>query len=118
MTQPDPEGPAPLSPAEYQVLLALADGDKHGYAIMQEVDRMGPGTLYGAIKRLLKAGFIAEADARPAPEADDQRRKYYRMTDLGRRVAVAETERLGALVQTALSKKLKLGVLRFDLLRG
>ena len=97
----DPESLIPLSPAVFNILLALADGDKHGYGIMLEVEtntdgqvNMGPGTLYGSIKRMLKAGFILESDERPDPELDDQRRRYYGLTDLGRKVLRAESQRL------------------------
>ena len=97
----NPESLVPLSPAVFNILLALADGDKHGYGIMLEVEvntdgqvNMGPGTLYGSIKRMLKAGFIHESDERPDPELDDQRRRYYGLTDLGRKVLKAESRRL------------------------
>ena len=97
----DPKTLIPLSPAVFNILLALADGDKHGYGIMLEVEintggqvNMGPGTLYGSIKRMLKAGFIHESDERPDPELDDQRRRYYGLTDLGRKVLKAESRRL------------------------
>jgi DNA-binding PadR family transcriptional regulator len=97
----DPESLVPLSPAVFNILLALADGDKHGYGIMLEVEQntsgqvnMGPGTLYGSIKRMLKAGFIHESDERPDPELDDQRRRYYGLTDLGKKVLLAESRRL------------------------
>lgn len=106
----------PLSPPEFQILLALADGEKHGYAIMQEVHkrtegrtRLGPGTLYGAIKRMLGDGLIEETEERPDPQLDDQRRRYYRLTDAGRRLAVAEAERLADLVRTAHAKRLLRG---------
>jgi DNA-binding PadR family transcriptional regulator len=92
--------------------LALADGEKHGYAVMGEVERMtngevtmGPGTLYGAIKRMLNAGLVEETDERPAPELDDERRRYYRLTGLGARVLTAEMERLNQLVRTAQAKQ-------------
>lgn len=97
----------------FHILLALADKERHGYDIMREVDersegkvRLGPGTLYGSIKRMLSDGLIEEMDQRPDPELDDERRRYYRLTDLGRRVAVAEAERLERLVKSARSKKL------------
>ena len=97
----DPETLLPLSPAVFNILLALADGEKHGYAIMLEVEantegqvKMGPGTLYGSIKRMLKAGLIEECDERTDPKMDDQRRRYYRLTGLGRRVLRAESRRL------------------------
>jgi len=106
----------PLSPPEFQILLALADGEKHGYAIMQEVHkrtegrtRLGPGTLYGAIKRMLADGLIEETDERPDPKLDDQRRRYYRLTDAGRRLAIAEAERLTELVRLAHEKRLLTG---------
>lgn len=101
----------PLTPAVFHILLALADGERHGYAIMQEVAadtqgkvRMGPGTLYGSIKRMLAANLIEESDERPDPELDDTRRRYYRLTELGRRVAAAEAQRLSNLVRVAQAK--------------
>ncbi|MDI7277964.1 MAG: PadR family transcriptional regulator [Anaerolineae bacterium] len=102
----------PLTPAAFHILLALADEERHGYAIMKEVAaqtegrmRMGPGTLYGSIKRMLAAGLIAESDERPDPELDDERRRYYRLTSLGRRVAAAEAQRLADLVRVAQTKR-------------
>ena len=102
-----------LRPVEFQVLLALADDERHGYAIMQEVAsrtegkmRLGPGTLYGSIKRMLAGDLIEESDERPDPELDDERRRYYRLTQLGQRVAAAEVERLAKLVRVAKSKSL------------
>jgi DNA-binding PadR family transcriptional regulator len=101
----------PLTPAVFNILLALADGEKHGYAIMLEVEtntngqvKMGPGTLYGSIKRMLAAGMIAEVDERPDPELDDQRRRYYNLTGLGRRVLAAEAERLTSQLALAQAK--------------
>ena len=103
----------PLRPAVLHILLALADEERHGYGIMREVEgrtrgqtRLGPGTLYGSIKRMLAAGLIEESDERPDPAMDDQRRRYYRITDFGRRVAGAEAERLSCLVETARARKL------------
>ena len=97
----------------FHILLALADKERHGYDIMREVDersegkmRLGPGTLYGSIKRMLSDGWIEELDERPDPELDDERRRYYRLSDFGRRVAVAEAERLERLVKSARAKKL------------
>ncbi len=91
----------PLSPGAYHILLALATGERHGYALMQEVKRLsdgivrlGPGTLYRTLKGLLDAGLIAESGERPDPAHDDERRRYYRLTDFGQRVAQAETRRL------------------------
>jgi DNA-binding PadR family transcriptional regulator len=108
-----PEGWLPLTPAVFHILLALADGERHGYGIMQEVLartdgalRLGPGTLYGSIKRMLADGLIAESGERPDPALDDERRRYYRLTDLGRRVATAEAERLARLVAVATAKRL------------
>jgi DNA-binding PadR family transcriptional regulator len=93
--------------------LALAEEDLHGYAIMREVERrtdgetrLGPGTLYRSVGQLLERGWIREADERPDPELDDERRRYYRLTDLGRRAAMAEVERLEDLVRTAHRKGL------------
>ena len=108
-----PEDFLPLTPATFHILLALADRERHGYDIMREVDertegkvRMGPGTLYGSIKRLLSDGLVQELDERPDPELDDERRRYYRLTDFGFRVATAEAERLAQLVKAAKTKKL------------
>jgi DNA-binding PadR family transcriptional regulator len=101
----------PLTPQTLHILLALGDREKHGYAIMQEVAettenriRLGPGTLYGAIKKLLTDGLIEEAEERPDPSIDDSRRKYYCLTRLGARVAAAETDRLTSLVKLARRK--------------
>ena len=116
MTRRSPDIPVtdflPLTPAIAHILLAVADEDRHGYAIMQEVarvtdgaTRMGPGTLYGTIKRLLAAGLIEEADERPDPELDDERRRYYRITRLGRRVLEAETSRMATLLAAARAKR-------------
>ena len=109
----DAEPFLPLTPAMFHVLLALADGEKHGYAILKEVAqrtggkvRLSAGTLYGIIHRLLDDGLLAESDERPDPALDDERRRYYGLTDLGRRVAVAEAERLEEMLATARSKKL------------
>lgn len=108
-----PDDFLPLTPAMFHILLALADRERHGYDIMREVDertegkvRLGPGTLYGSIKRMLGDGLVEELDERPDPELDDERRRYYRLTDLGYRVAVAEAERLAHLVKSARIKKL------------
>lgn len=97
-----------LTPAVFHILLALADGEKHGYRIMQAVKmnsrgefKIGPGTLYGAIKRMLAEGQIAESDERPDPQLDDQRRRYYRLTERGYRDLRAELERMDQLVHHA-----------------
>ena len=101
----------PLSLAEFQVLVALADGEKHGYAIGKEVARrtnrqvqLRAATLYTVIKRLLEDGLIDESSARPDPALDDERRRYYRLSERGRKVAVAESERLEETVRQALAK--------------
>jgi len=108
-----PEDFLPLTPAIFHVLLAIADKERHGYEIMQEVQertegsvRLGPGTLYGSIKRMLADGLIEESGDRPDPEFDDERRRYYRLTNFGYRVAKAESERLASLLKSARSKKL------------
>jgi DNA-binding PadR family transcriptional regulator len=108
-----PERTLPLTPAVFHILLALADGERHGYGIKQEIAartdgimNIGPGTLYGAIKRLLAQGLIEEAEERPDPDLDDERRRYYRLTDFGRRVTRAEAERLAGLVRQAQAKQL------------
>lgn len=112
----DPQPCLPLTPAMFHVLLALADGDMHGYAILKEVaERTGgrvelsTGTLYGIIKRLVFEGMIEKARTRPPAEQDDERRRYYRLTEFGRRVAMAEAERLEKVVAMARRKKLLAG---------
>ena len=107
----DPGDLLPLTPAALHVLLALVDGDRHGYGIMLEVRertggrvRLGPGTLYGAIRRLKESGVIEESGTRPDPEADDERRCYYRLTGFGSEVLAAEVERLDGLVRAARRK--------------
>jgi DNA-binding PadR family transcriptional regulator len=102
----------PLTPAVFHILLALVEGEKHGYAIMQEVEaismghvKMGPGTLYGSIKRMLEAGLIEESDERPDPELDDQRRRYYRLTGSGLQTLKAEARRLADLVAQAQARR-------------
>lgn len=98
----------PLPNASFHILLALRSGELHGYAIMTEVRRLsdgrvrlGPATLYGAIKRLLTAGLIEESEERPHPELDDERRRYYGVTAFGERVCVAEMNRLKSLLARA-----------------
>lgn len=109
----EPEELLPLTPAVFHILLALADSERHGYGIMQEVTlrtdgkiHMGPGTLYGSIKRMIGDGLIEESGERPDPRLDDERRRYYRLTNFGQRVAEAEAERLAALVRIARQKQL------------
>lgn len=103
----------PLRTVEFQVLLALADEERHGYAIMQEAAqrtggalRLDPGTLYRALRRMVKTGLVAESARRDDPAAGDERRRYYRVTALGRRVARRETERLEGLVRAARQTRL------------
>lgn len=107
-TDPAPEGFLPLNRDTFQILVSLADGDCHGYAIMQDIgERTGdaraitPSTLYSSIRRLLESGLIKELHDRPNRERDDQRRRYYRLTPLGRRVAVLEAGRLEQLLKDA-----------------
>ena len=109
----DPASHLPLTPAVFHVLLALAGGERHGYAIMQEVTestegqiKMGPGTLYGTIKRLLEAELIEESDERPDAKLDDERRRYYRLSGVGEKVVRAEAQRYAHLVARARGKKL------------
>src|SRR3712207_2071576 len=104
MSSPPIDEFLPLPPAVFQILVAVADRERHGYAIMQDIAertdgkmRLSPGTLYGSIKKMVEQGFIAECDERPDPGLDDERRRYYRITPLGRLVAGAETERLSKL---------------------
>ncbi len=115
-TQREPETFLPLTPAVFHILLSLADSERHGYGIMQEVAgrtdgamRMGPGTLYGTIKRLLADGLIEASGERPDPELDDERRRYYRLTDFGRRVLQVEAKRLEQLVRVAQAKRVLYG---------
>lgn len=105
-----PESELPLPAATFHILMALADEDRHGYAIIQEVAarttgdvRLGAGTLYRSIQRMVDQGYVVELTMRerPAADADDPRRRYYRLTPFGRRVAEAETRRLGELVRLA-----------------
>ncbi len=105
MGNPDPALFLPLPHAQFHVLVALTEGDRHGYGIMQAVEgssggivRMGPATLYGTLKRLVEQGLAEELAHRPVPD-DDRRRRYYRLTGLGQRVCAAEAERLAALVK-------------------
>jgi DNA-binding PadR family transcriptional regulator len=111
-TPPSPESFLPLKPNWFHVLLSLSGQEQHGYGIMQEVlertggkVRLWPATLYGTIKRLTDEELIAESDRRPAPDEDDARRRYYRLTSLGRRVLAAESERLEDLVRVIRSKR-------------
>ena len=101
----------PLTPPVFHILLALADEERHGYGIMRDVARqtddalqLGPGTLYGCLKRMLAAGLVEESDERPDPALDDERRRYYRMTALGKRAVRAEAQRLASAVMAARTK--------------
>ena len=112
MTSPSPAEFLPLPTAQLHILLALVTGEKHGYAIMREVEAltegsvtMGPGTLYGTIKRMLVAGLVQETEERPDPELDDHRRRYYRIDLLGSLVLDAEVERIEQLARTAHSRR-------------
>ncbi len=112
-THTEPREMAPLTAAVFHVLLALADGERHGYAIMQDVAdntsgqiKMGPGTLYGTIKRLLEARMIEESDERPDPDLDDERRRYYRLTAFGQRCVRAEARRYAEMAEVARRKRL------------
>jgi DNA-binding PadR family transcriptional regulator len=103
-----PDSLLPLSPAEFHILIALADSDRHGYSIMQDVAartegkvQLSAGTLYSSIRRMLEQGLIEELRDSPDPSSTDERRRYYRVTRFGRRVAAAEAERLSALLQQA-----------------
>src|SRR6202046_2821782 len=112
MSKPSsPQELLPLTPPVFHILLALAAEERHGYGIMQDVARqtgnalqLGPGTLYGCLKRMHAAGLVEECDERPDPALDDERRRYYRMTRLGKRVVRAETERLADAVIVARTK--------------
>lgn len=102
----EPRAFLPLPQAQFHVLVALTEGERHGYAIMRSVEesssgvvRMGPATLYGTLKKLVDQGLAEELDHRPDPD-DDQRRRYYRMTGLGQQVCAAEADRLSRLVRT------------------
>lgn len=106
----------PLTAPVFHILLALAEVERHGYGIMQDVARqtsdglqMGPGTLYGCLKRMLAAGLVEEADERPDPELDDERRRYYRITAVGVRAVREEAQRLAMAVAAAKSKRVFAG---------
>jgi DNA-binding PadR family transcriptional regulator len=107
----DPAPYLPLTPPIFQVLVALADGEKHGYAIIKEVARrtdgkvqLRAGTLYAGLRRLVDDGLVVESQSRPDPALDDERRRYYRLTDRGRAVALAEADRLAETLAQARAK--------------
>lgn len=109
--RPDPDTFLPLKPVVFQILLSLAEGEQHGYAVTQDIARrsaarmqLEPGNLYRSLKSMLDDGLVEESDRRPVA-TDDERRRYYRLTPLGRRVAAAETARLEALVLEAKAKR-------------
>jgi DNA-binding PadR family transcriptional regulator len=106
-----PDELAPLTPPVFHILLALAAEERHGYGIMQDVAQqtdgalqLGPGTLYGCLKRMVAAGLVEETDERPDPSLDDERRRYYRMTALGRRIVRAEAQRLAGALTVAMAR--------------
>lgn len=112
----NPESFLPLPPASFHILMVLSKGENHGYRIMREIDkstdgsfRIGPGTLYTSIKRMVQAGWVEETGQRPDPDMDDERRRYYRLTDLGLRVTQAEANRLAAMVSLARDAQLLRG---------
>ena len=103
----------PLTPAVFHILMALTDGEKHGYSIMKDVERqtdgkmlLGPGTLYGSIKRMLLSAYIEESSERPDPTMDDERRRYYRISGLGQEILRAESQRLEQAVKIARQKQI------------
>ena len=103
----------PLTAPVFHILIALSDGERHGYAIMRQVKedtdgalKLGPGTLYGCLERMLATGLVEESDWRPDPQLDDERRRYYRITNLGARVVRAEAKRLAAAVSAARARRL------------
>ncbi len=104
---------SPLTPAVFHILLALSDGERHGYGIMKQVEAdsqgkvsMGPGTLYGSLKRMLEAGLVKESDKRVDPEMDDERRIYYQITAVGAQALAAELERYKRIVTLAQERQL------------
>ena len=107
------DGLLPLTPAVFHILLALSNGERHGYAIMREVAadtngslQLGPGTLYGSLKRMVAGRLIEETDERPDPDLDDERRRDHRITDFGMKAVRAEAERLATAVSAARAKRL------------
>jgi DNA-binding PadR family transcriptional regulator len=111
--EPDPRRFLPLTPAVFHVLLALADRERHGYGIMQDVTAatggavtLRTGTLYTILKRLLEEDLILESDRRPGPGEDDERRRYYALTPTGRRVVQAEAQRLEQMVSLARARRM------------
>jgi DNA-binding PadR family transcriptional regulator len=115
-TRKDPQSHLPLKPLHFLLLLSLTDGDRHPYGLKKDIEaraerklQLGPGTLYRAIQQLEDAGLIEPSGRRPAPDLDDERRRYFRLTALGRAVVTAEARRLASLVRIARAKKLVVG---------
>ena len=113
INSPTPDELLPLPPATFHILMSIADEERHGYAIIQDVEartdgelRLSPGTLYRSIQRMLQQGLIAESKRRPVPALDDERRRYYRLTPLGTATARAEMRRLTQLVRLARARGL------------
>jgi len=114
--------PPPLTPAVFHILLALSNGERHGYGIMKQVEvdsqgkvTMGAGTLYGSLKRMLDAGLVKESDKRVDPEMDDERRIYYQLTGVGAKALAAELERYKRIVSLAQERKLYPRAFAYDL---
>jgi DNA-binding PadR family transcriptional regulator len=111
MDQSAPADLTPLSPAVFHILLSLGEGERHGYALKREISlrtggrlKLGPGVLYGSINKMLEMGLIEESEDRPDPHLDDERRRYYRITPRGRKVAQAEAARMSELVRLAAAR--------------
>jgi DNA-binding PadR family transcriptional regulator len=116
-----PDAQLPLKPVAFQVLLSLAGGERHGYGIVQDIAdrtaarlRLEPGNLYRVLKAMLDDGLIEESERRPAPDQDDERRRYYRITRFGRQVAMAEAARLEQVVADARARQLIPALPRLD----
>jgi DNA-binding PadR family transcriptional regulator len=114
--KPSPHELLPLTPPVFHILLALVGEERHGYGIILDVAKqtdsvlqLGPGTLYGCLKRMLAAGLIEESDERPDPDLDDERRRYYRLKPLGERTVRAEAERIATALAAAKSKRVFAG---------
>ena len=112
----DPEALLPLNPRDYLILFSLVTGERHGYGIVKEVEResrgkvqLDPANLYRSVKRLIRDGLVVEADRRPAAEVDNERRRYYAITDFGHRVVTLEAARLAELADAARARNLIAG---------
>jgi DNA-binding PadR family transcriptional regulator len=122
---PYPAAHLPLKPDLFQILLALENGERHGYGIIKEVERatdgqirLEPSPLYRRLKRLLDSGILVETDKRPVPELDDERRRYYALTDFGRRIVAAEAQRIVALAGSDRIRSLAESALPFPVQRA